>query len=962
MKRRTFLKLSAAGGAALAGLPLMASATWGQTATPRPSNARFIWYDTIGQGRSRYAAFRKTFVIKGKITSAILHLFADTVYQLFVNGQFIEFGPGRFDPRFPMYDSHQLDKYLKPGPNVIAVLVNYFGVKTYKSIAGNAGMIAWGEILTDKKEKISLVTNKTNWKAAPEATLENYTPKLGFALNPSILSDERKSIGPWKSQDFDDSRWNAAVELDRQDYWGSLEKRNIPFMSGAILSPRAITGCLPLRAHNDRYSFSVPAPDFFEDSRSELQYIVFYTHIYSPVDQEVMVSTFWAEHYLNGLEITDKAPAGTKQLRMNEKWALRKGWNYLFGYVKVYFDVFDHYFDFPSGKGILLSADQNQDSGIRFRHTRVLSRKEFQTYIQLDAFRESPQELDFGTWLETNDTQTAQSPVRETAWDDYGEQVDLLDPSTVQGFTFTKQKYPDGFALVFDLGHTQLTFPQFELSGVSGATVDVTFSERLAKDNQHIHQVFNFPLGDRVLCASDKLNWTPVQPRGGRYVMLTVRNTQKDITLHHVSFRLASYPVTLKGSFQSSDPLLNAIWDISALTQSVNMEDAYVDTTVRERGMYGRDTVIQYCVNLACYGDHALMHRCMQLYGQSPDATGKLRAVFPNTGDYTIADFCLDLVEGYLIYALHSGDFDRVKADWPAIQGNLKWFHSLSDQREDLLLDSDWAEKQGIKAHYGGFHGDLQFDKANYSVHGVNSSFSATYHIALMSAARLAHHLGYADEAHALETRAVRLAASITSKFWDAQHQCFADNLDMNTRSIQCNLIIARAGIIKPEQLEGVRKHVAYELRSVFKNGYNSDAGALCSPSYAFYLFDGLYKLGLVKTAEDLMRDGWGLFLTLGLKTTAEYWNVESEGLSHSHAWSAAPAWYLSTQALGVQFPNLPDTNVVNIRVQTHYLSHAEGSYPHPKGLIEVKWHTEEGKRVFDYVKAPEGVRVEITG
>ena len=90
-------------------------------------NARYVWYEKQGRGRNLYGMFRKTFVIKGKVKFAKIKMFADTHYQLFINGVFIEFGPVRFDPRYPLYDTHDIAPYLREGNNVIAVLVNYFG-------------------------------------------------------------------------------------------------------------------------------------------------------------------------------------------------------------------------------------------------------------------------------------------------------------------------------------------------------------------------------------------------------------------------------------------------------------------------------------------------------------------------------------------------------------------------------------------------------------------------------------------------------------------------------------------------------------------------------------------------------------------------------------------------------------------------------------------------------------------
>jgi hypothetical protein len=107
-----------------------------------PSGAKFVWYDDQGLGRNLFGLFRRTFDIAGGVNSAVVHVFADTAYQLFVNGEFIEFGPVRFDPRFPVFDSHDIAHLLKPGRNVVAVQVNYYGLHTFKSMPARAGMIA----------------------------------------------------------------------------------------------------------------------------------------------------------------------------------------------------------------------------------------------------------------------------------------------------------------------------------------------------------------------------------------------------------------------------------------------------------------------------------------------------------------------------------------------------------------------------------------------------------------------------------------------------------------------------------------------------------------------------------------------------------------------------------------------------------------------------------------------------
>jgi hypothetical protein len=237
----------------------------------------------------------------------------------------------------------------------------------------------------------------------------------------------------------------------------------------------------------------------------------------------------------------------------------------------------------------------------------------------------------------------------------------------------------------------------------------------------------------------------------------------------------------------------------------------------------------------------------------------------------------------------------------------------------------------------------------------VSCFFSLTYLLAMQSALRLARAIGKNADAGELERRIASISESISKAFWDPGKRCFRDNLRGATYSVHSNLFAVRAGIVTPEQLAGIQARVREELRSVFLNGYDPSGGYRVSSHFSFYILEGLYKAGLLETAENLMRQGWGHFLAHGAKTTPEFFSMEQ---SLCHAWSASPAYYLSKHALGIEFPEAPDLDTVRIHVQASGITDAEGAWPHPRGLVEVKWHTEDGHRVFDFVRAPAGVRV----
>ncbi len=932
---------------------------------PKPKSAKYIWVDKTGEGRNVYVNFRKAFTLNSSPTEAYFNLFADTSYQLFVNGQFVNQGPIRFDPRYPVYDAKDLVPYLKIGENVIAVQVNYFGMKTYKSIPSKGGFVGWGTVKTENSS-YSLDTNSQNWKVKLANERSQFVNKLSFALNPADLFNQALEDKGWKSDGFDAKAWKPAVELTTQTAWGVLIVRKIPYFKYKPLEDIIeVKSILPLAYEEDIYSFSVPVPDFFNETNDDGGYIAFKTYIYSEIDQQVPVKTFWAEAWLNGEEIDGGIYSENKNLRKIRLFNLKKGWNFYMGKMGLYFDVVSLYLAFPKDLKIKVSADKNLNSDIVFYRTPLLKSKVFDKTLSLKAlpYDEKDDLKEIGGWLNMGDKDKSQSPVFASSWDSYDEAFEKIDYNSLSNKVFKKAEYPFGFCILLDLSYTHLLYPTIKFSGVKGAIIDFCNSEQLTSDNEHLFHMHHYQNGDRILCSEDVIEWLPPHPRGTRYISLTVRNLQTDVKFERIELQSANYPVTKKGNFISSDPLLNQIWEMCLRTQTTTMEDAYVDCVGRERGMYIRDTVIQYYNNLAVFGDHALMRRCFELYGQSNDATGKFRAVYPNSGSYTISDFCLNAVEGFRAYYNNTGDKEMIAEYWTPIVKNLGWFDKLADERpNDLLLDAEWHTRMGITAHYGGFHGDLGIKRGYLSIKGVHCIFSITYLIALQDAVFLAKEIGKEKDAHAMQKRIDVLTKSINTGFWDEEKGCYADNLDRTSYSAHASLFAVRAGIVSKSQLERIKKYVSFELRSLFVNGFSPDAGTYVSPSFCFYIFDGLYKAGLQDVAEKLMKDGWGWALSQNYKTAPEYFEKHTQN-SMCHAWSASPMYYLSCKVLGIRFPKAPDLNYVEILVQTNTLSFAEGQYPHPNGgTIDVKWHLKDGKRVFDYVKAPDGVVVSIVG
>jgi alpha-L-rhamnosidase len=76
-----------------------------------------------------------------------------------------------------------------------------------------------------------------------------------------------------------------------------------------------------------------------------------------------------------------------------------------------------------------------------------------------------------------------------------------------------------------------------------------------------------------------------IDARAGRYILIAVWGSGH-IRLRNLSVYEERYPLAQKGSFHSSSPLLDTIWQIGVDTAIPNMTGAYADPW-RERGSGG---------------------------------------------------------------------------------------------------------------------------------------------------------------------------------------------------------------------------------------------------------------------------------------------------------------------------------------------------------------------------------------
>jgi hypothetical protein len=224
--KRSLLLIAVAITANLEVLPLRAAAPALHAFPSNQSDAigkklqsAMIWAEPEANGDGVAAAFRRTFQLTRLPDKADLFVFADARYILWVNGQYVERGPARFQPNGPEYDTIDLASHLQAGSNVLALLVfgNLSGGKVMRHIPGLAAVLE-----CDGRE---MTRTDVSWKFSLETRHRKVSATWADLVEEHV--DARVEDGDWTAANYEDGRWKPAIGIDGEA-WGPLTARRIP--------------------------------------------------------------------------------------------------------------------------------------------------------------------------------------------------------------------------------------------------------------------------------------------------------------------------------------------------------------------------------------------------------------------------------------------------------------------------------------------------------------------------------------------------------------------------------------------------------------------------------------------------------------------------------------------------------------------------------------------------------------
>lgn len=152
--------------------------------------------------------FRKSFDLQSVPSDFKIRISADNKYKLFVNGTLTSVGPNWGDIKHWNYQTVDISKNLKQGANLVAIQVwNEADLRPVAQFSFKTALMVQGE-----GDAAKVLNTDDTWKVAQD---NSYTPleqhvRGYYAAGAGDFIDFNKSVGDWKSQNFDDSSWNSA--------------------------------------------------------------------------------------------------------------------------------------------------------------------------------------------------------------------------------------------------------------------------------------------------------------------------------------------------------------------------------------------------------------------------------------------------------------------------------------------------------------------------------------------------------------------------------------------------------------------------------------------------------------------------------------------------------------------------------------------------------------------------------
>ncbi len=384
-----------------------------------------------------------------------------------------------------------------------------------------------------------------------------------------------------------------------------------------------------------------------------------------------------------------------------------------------------------------------------------------------------------------------------------------------------------------------------------------------------------------------------------------------------------------RGSFVSSDEVLNKTWQTSVYTTELGMQDIFWDAPKRDRNPFSGDIFVAGRTAQVAFGSQKII----------PETLSELLRRVCNV---VVADVICKDINGIPSYnawwVLDLGDWYGFSGDLSYVQANhdtlIGLLNTMSDETTQNLFD---PSKAGGAVFADWSPGMVQFGSVKAPDAVEITTF--TYYMAFKEGAFLLRQLGDSTAASEWEQKAANVRAAAIAAYWDGA--AFGPRM-------QTNAMAVFSGVAGDSMTASIFSHVLSQPPT-----------APVTPYFNYFVISAMAQAGHREEALALIRQQWGSMLQAGATAFWEVYDpacpttpnfhacltdfmnsVDNQGtnrlfVSLAHAWSSGPAPWLHQEILGIRSLD-HGFKTVQIRPDLAGLQWARGTESTPNGDISI--------------------------
>jgi len=494
---------------------------------------------------------------------------------------------------------------------------------------------------------------------------------------------------------------------------------------------------------------------------------------------------------------------------------------------------------------------------------------------------------------------------------------------------------------LFNVGRNIAGVSEIMVKGTSGTIIQPKHAERLDSTGHADQSNINYhyrPVGDSdpfqtdVYTLDGKIdNFRPhFNYKGFRYVEVT---SNKPITLNPSSlvayFEHSDVPVA--GTIQSSDSLINKLWQAANNSYLSNLFGYPTDCPQREKNGWTGDAHTAVETGLYNFDGITIYEKWLADIRDAQQPNGTIPAIVPTSdwgydhhnGPDWVSSIAIIPWELYQFYGDSKALYDNYEA--------IKSYVNLLNRRYPYYL-CNW----GL--------GDWIPIRSKTPVEFTSTAFYYQDACILAKAAKL---FGKKQDAAYYGA----LAEKIKTAFYDKYLNKATGNYD---RGFQTELSFALFYHLVPGALKA--KTAALLAKAVQTGGIHLDVGLLGSKTILNALSENGYADLAYQLATVTAYPSWGYWMTQGMTTLPEEWDIgpKSDGSLNHIMFGEISAWFY--KGLGGIIPDQQKAGFHHILLRPHIpagLDSFTAKHDSPYGQIVSSWKTQNGETIYTATVPP---------